>query len=36
MARPIKKIDPEQVKKLAGIQCSYEEMGMILGCDPST
>ena len=34
--RPKLKIDPEQVKKLAAIQCSYAEMAAVLGCDPST
>jgi hypothetical protein len=36
MARPRKPIDPEQVKKLAAIQCSYAEMGAVLGCNEST
>jgi hypothetical protein len=36
MARPKKNIDPEQVKKLAAIQCSYAEMAAVLGCDEST
>lgn len=36
MARPRKKIDPEQVLKLAAINCSYEEMAAVLKCDEST
>ncbi len=36
MARPIKDIDPEQIKRLAAIQCSYAEMAAVLGCDEST
>jgi hypothetical protein len=36
MARPKKKIDPEQVQKLAAINCSYAEIGAIVGCDSST
>jgi AraC-like DNA-binding protein len=36
MARPRKKIDPEQVKKLAAIQCSYAEMAAVLGVNEST
>jgi len=36
LARPKKEIDPEQVKQLAAIQCSYDEMASVLGCDPST
>lgn len=32
MARPRKKIDPEQVKQLAMIQCSNAEMAAVLGC----
>lgn len=34
--RPKKDIDPEQVRKLAMINCSYEEMAAILKCDEST
>lgn len=34
--RPQKPIDPEQVKKLAAIDCSYAEIAAIVGCDPST
>lgn len=30
------KLDPKQVENLAAIQCSYEEMAYVLGCDPST
>jgi AraC-like DNA-binding protein len=36
MARPKKQIDPEEVRKLAAIQCSYAEMADILGCNEST
>lgn len=36
MARPKLKIDPEQVRKLAAIQCSLEEMASILGCSHDT
>jgi hypothetical protein len=36
MARPKKQIDPEQVKKLAAINCSHEEIGAVLGCSPDT
>jgi hypothetical protein len=36
MGRPRKKIDPSQVQALAGINCSYEEMALVLNCDPST
>lgn len=36
MARPKKQIDPEQVKKLAAIQCSHAEMAAILGCSSDT
>ena len=36
MARPPLDIDEEQVAKLAAINCSYEEMAAVLGCNPST
>lgn len=36
MARPRKPIDPEQVRRLAAINCSYEEISSVVGCDPST
>jgi len=36
MARPRKKIDPEQVEKLAAINCSYEEIAAVLGCGSRT
>lgn len=36
MARPRKKIDPEQVKALAGIGCTNEEMADALKCSPDT
>lgn len=32
MARPRKKIDAEQVRKLAAINCSHAEIGSVLGC----
>lgn len=31
-----KAIDPDQVVKLAAINCSYAEIAAVLGCDPST
>jgi hypothetical protein len=36
MARPKKDIDPDQVKKLAAIDCSYSEMASVLNCDEKT
>jgi len=36
MARPKKDIDPEQVRKLAAIDCSYAEIAAVLNCDPKT
>jgi hypothetical protein len=36
MARPRKEIDPEQVRKLAAINCSYAEIASIIGCNSST
>jgi hypothetical protein len=36
MARPKKPIDEETVEKLAAIHCSYNEMALILNCNPST
>ena len=36
MGRPLKEIDAEQVKKLAMINCSYEEIAAVIGCDPKT
>lgn len=36
MARPLKQIDPEQVKLLAGIGCPVEEIALVLGCDKRT
>lgn len=36
MARPKKDIDPDQVTKLAMINCSYAEMAAVLDCDQST
>jgi len=35
MSRPKKDIDPEQVRKLASIDCSYAEMSAILGLNES-
>jgi len=34
--RPLLDIDPEQVKMLAMIDCSYAEMAAVLNCDPKT
>src|SRR5690606_8397761 len=36
MARPRKKIDPEQVRALAGIGCTHEEIAAVLKCSPDT
>jgi len=36
VARPKKKIDHDQVEKLAAINCSYDEMAAVLNCDAST
>lgn len=36
MARPRKKIDPEQVRKLAAIQCTTAEMAAVLNCSSDT
>lgn len=36
MARPKKDIDPEQVRKLAAIQCTTAEMAAVLGCSSDT
>lgn len=36
MGRPKKEISEEQVKTLAGINCSYAEMAAVLDCDPKT
>lgn len=36
MARPIKKIDIEQLKRLAMINCSYAEISSVMGIDVST
>jgi hypothetical protein len=36
MARPLKKIDPEQVKELARIGCSRREVAGVLGCAEAT
>ena len=34
--RPKKDIDPAQVRQLAAINCSYEEIAGVVKCDPST
>lgn len=36
MARPRKKIDPEQVRALAGIGCTHEEIAAVLKCSADT
>ena len=36
MARPRLDIDEQQVERLASIDCSYDEMALILGCSEST
>lgn len=36
MARPKKKIEPEQIKKLAAIGCTLEEMASFLECSADT
>ena len=36
MAPPLKPINPEQVRKLAGIGCTTAEIGSILGCSDDT
>ena len=36
MARTVKPIDPEQVKKLASIGLSNAEIGAVIGCSPDT
>jgi AraC-like DNA-binding protein len=36
MARPKKVVDAEQVRQLAAIQCSVEEIGAVVGCSPDT
>lgn len=36
MARPKKVISEDQVKSLAGINCSYEEMAAVLRCSEDT
>lgn len=36
MARPIKKVDAEQVKKLAAIQCSNAEIAAVVGVNVRT
>lgn len=36
MGRPRKQIDPEQVRALAGIGCTHEEIAAVLKCSPDT
>lgn len=36
MARPRKKINPEQVEKLAAIHCTNEEIAAVLDCSADT
>jgi len=36
MARPRKKIDKDLVRKLAGIQCTNEEIAAVLNCSADT
>jgi len=36
MARPIKKVDKEQVEKLAALQCTMEEIAAFVSVDKST
>lgn len=36
IGRPLKNIDPEQVRKLALLGCSLSEIGRIVGCDAKT
>jgi AraC-like DNA-binding protein len=36
MARPLKKIDPVQVEKLAMMFCTNEEIADVLGCSSDT
>jgi uncharacterized membrane protein YvbJ len=36
MARPRKRINPEQVRSLAMINCSYAEIAAVIGCNEST
>ena len=36
MARPLKEVDVELLKKLAGIHCTIKEMASILGCSVDT
>ncbi len=36
MARPPKKIDPRQVRTLARICCTMEEIGAVVGCSVDT
>lgn len=36
VGRPKLDIDPEQVEKLASIDCSYEEMALVFACSVST
>jgi len=36
MARPKKLIDPEQVKKLAAINCNFDEIAAVMSCSVDT
>lgn len=36
MGRPLKKIDPDQVRRLAMINCTYPEIAAVVGCSPDT
>lgn len=36
MARPKKEINESDIEKLAAINCSYAEIGAVVGCDSST
>ena len=36
MAPPIKKLDVEQIRKLAMINCSYSEIASVMGVNEST
>lgn len=36
MPKPLKDIDPEQVRKLAAIGCTHEEIASVVGCSQDT
>jgi len=36
MARPTLKLDEEQIKKLASIHCTQEEIALVMGCSVDT